>query len=53
MPRNQMIGAIDLKNCLQMGNSTDKGLFVLTQLEEVEILLCFQDKILKESDNKR
>lgn len=37
MPRNQMITAIDLKNCLQMGSSSDGGFFVITQLEELEV----------------
>ena len=37
MPRNQMITAIDLKNCLQMGNCSEGGFFVITQLEELEV----------------
>jgi len=36
MPRNQMITAIDLKNCLQLGTCGNSGLFVVTQLEGVE-----------------
>ncbi len=39
MPRTQMITAIDLRNCLQMGSSPEQGFFVIVQLEELEVAL--------------
>lgn len=37
MPREKMITVIDLKNCLQMGNSSGKGFFIVTQVFDMEI----------------
>ncbi|MCM1123890.1 MAG: chemotaxis protein [Eubacterium sp.] len=37
MPRDTMITAIDLKNCLQRGNSTPGGLFIITSFNQLDI----------------
>ncbi len=37
MPREVMITAIDLKNCLQRGESEPKGLFIVTNFNELDI----------------
>ena len=37
MPRETMITAIDLKNCLQRGVSNDKGLFIVTNFNKLNI----------------
>ncbi len=37
MPRDTMITAIDLKNCLQMGTATDGGLFIVTNFNKLDI----------------
>ena len=37
MPRETMITAIDLKNCLQRGVSNDKGLFIITNFNKLNI----------------
>ena len=37
MPREVMITAIDLKNCLQRGQSEPKGLFIITNFNELNI----------------
>lgn len=37
MPRETMITAIDLKNCLQKGTSEPKGLFVVTNFNKLDI----------------
>ena len=37
MPREQMITAIDLKNCLQKGDSEPKGLFIITNFNKLDI----------------
>lgn len=37
MPRDTMITAIDLKNCLQRGNSTPGGLFIITSFNKLDI----------------
>ena len=37
MPRDTMITAIDLKNCLQMGTSTNGGLFIVTNFNKLDI----------------
>lgn len=37
MPRDIMITAIDLKNCLQRGQSQDGGLFVVTNFNKLDI----------------
>ena len=38
MPRNVMITAIDLKNCLGRGDSTeDKGMFIITNFNKLDI----------------
>ena len=37
MPRDTMITAIDLKNCLQRGKSTDGGLFIITNFNKLDI----------------
>jgi two-component system chemotaxis response regulator CheV len=37
MPRNIMITAIDLKNCLQRGESEKKGLFIVTNFNKLDI----------------
>lgn len=37
MPRDTMITAIDLKNCLQRGKSTEGGLFIITNFNKLDI----------------
>ncbi|MCR4990608.1 MAG: chemotaxis protein [Lachnospiraceae bacterium] len=37
MPRDVMITAIDLKNCLQRGESTPGGLFIITNFNKLDI----------------
>ena len=37
MPRETMITAIDLKNCLQRGESDGKGLFIITNFNKLDI----------------
>ncbi len=37
MPRDTMITAIDLKNCLQRGKSTPGGLFIVTNFNQLDI----------------
>ena len=37
MPRDTMITAIDLKNCLQRGKSTEGGLFIITNFDKLDI----------------
>ena len=37
MPRDVMITAIDLKNCLQRGQSEEKGLFIITNFNKLDI----------------
>lgn len=37
MPRDVMITAIDLKNCLQRGSSTPGGLFIITSFNQLDI----------------
>ena len=37
MPRDTMITAIDLKNCLQRGESTPGGLFIITNFNKLDI----------------
>ena len=37
MPRDTMITAIDLKNCLQRGTSTPGGLFIITNFNQLNI----------------
>ncbi len=37
MPRDVMITAIDLKNCLQRGNSEPGGLFIITNFNKLDI----------------
>lgn len=37
MPRDTMITAIDLKNCLQRGNATPGGLFIITSFNQLDI----------------
>ena len=37
MPRDTMITAIDLKNCLQIGESQDEGLFIITNFNKLDI----------------
>ena len=37
MPREVMITAIDLKNCLQRGQSEPQGLFIITNFNELNI----------------
>lgn len=37
MPRDQMITAIDLKNCLQRGESKPGGLFIITNFNKLDI----------------
>ena len=37
MPRDTMITAIDLKNCLQRGNATPGGLFIITSFNKLDI----------------
>ena len=37
MPRDVMITAIDLKNCLQRGESEEKGLFIVTNFNKLDI----------------
>ena len=37
MPRDTMITAIDLKNCLGRGESEKKGLFIVTNFNKLDI----------------
>lgn len=37
MPRDKMITAIDLKNCLQMGSSSENGLFIIATIDGTEM----------------
>lgn len=37
MPRDKMITAIDLKNCLQRGTSGEDGLFIITNFNKLDI----------------
>lgn len=37
MPRDTMITAIDLKNCLQRGESSSEGLFIITSFNKLDI----------------
>jgi two-component system chemotaxis response regulator CheV len=37
MPRDTMITAINLKNCLQRGNQDEKGLFIITNFNKLDI----------------
>lgn len=37
MPRDTMITAIDLKNCIQIGQSEAKGLFIITNFNKLDI----------------
>ena len=37
MPRDTMITAIDLKNCLQRGSATPGGLFIITSFNKLDI----------------
>ena len=37
MPRDTMITAIDLKNCLQLGQSEPRGLFIVTNFNKLDI----------------
>lgn len=37
MPRDKMITAIDLKNCLQLGMSEPSGLFIVTNFNKLDI----------------
>lgn len=37
MPRDKMITAIDLRNCLQRGNSEPSGLFIVTNFNKLDI----------------
>lgn len=37
MPRDKMITAIDLKNCLQLGMSSPEGLFIVTNFNKLDI----------------
>lgn len=37
MPRDTMITAIDLRNCLQRGESQPKGLFIITSFNKLDI----------------
>ena len=37
MPRDVMITAIDLKNCIQRGQSEEKGLFIITNFNKLDI----------------
>lgn len=37
MPRDTMITAIDLKNCLQLGESGEGGLFIITNFNKLDI----------------
>lgn len=37
MPRDTMITAIDLKNCLQRGTASDGGLFIITNFNKLDI----------------
>lgn len=37
MPRDVMITAIDLKNCMQLGNSEAGGLFIVTNFNKLDI----------------
>ena len=37
MPRDVMITAIDLKNCLQRGQSEEQGLFIITNFNKLDI----------------
>jgi len=37
MPRDKMITAINLKNCLQRGDQDDKGLFIITNFNKLDI----------------
>ena len=37
MPRDTMITAIDLKNCLQMGTASEGGLFIVTNFNKLDI----------------
>lgn len=37
MPRDTMITAIDLKNCLQRGSATPGGLFIITNFNKLDI----------------
>lgn len=37
MPRDTMITAIDLKNCIQLGESEEGGLFIITNFNKLDI----------------
>ena len=37
MPRGEMITAIDLRSCLQMGESEQKGLFIITNFNALNL----------------
>ncbi|MBR4759733.1 MAG: purine-binding chemotaxis protein CheW, partial [Lachnospiraceae bacterium] len=37
MPRDTMITAVDLRNCLQLGSSDDKGLFIITNFNGLDM----------------
>ena len=37
MPRDTMITAIDLRNCLQLGSSEEKGLFIITNFNNLDM----------------
>ncbi len=43
MPRETMITAIDLKNCLQRGEATDGGLFIITNFNKLDIAFHVDD----------
>ena len=37
MPRDTMITAVDLRNCLQLGSSENKGLFIITTFNNLDM----------------
>ena len=41
MPRDRMITAIDLKNCLQRGQSDESGLFIITNFQNIISPIAF------------
>lgn len=43
MPRDTMITAIDLKNCLQRGTASDSGLFIITNFNKLDIAFHVDD----------
>lgn len=45
MPREVMITAIDLKNCLQRGESDNKGLFIVTNFNKLDIAFHVEEVV--------